>query len=66
MDTKLTPDELAALRSVDGSRLQKRLAPEVEERFIELRLIERVSLRGTLSRTPKGDAALRDARRPSD
>ncbi len=62
MNTKLTPDELAALRGVDGSRLQKRLAPEVEARLCELRLVERVSLSGTLSRTPKGDAVLRGAR----
>ncbi|MEK7992927.1 MAG: hypothetical protein AAB403_03885 [Planctomycetota bacterium] len=66
MDTKLTPDELAALRSIDGSRLQKPLAPDIEARLHGLRLVERVSLSGTLSRTPRGDAALRVARRPSD
>jgi len=55
----ISPEELAALASLDGSPFQRRASPQLESRLRRLGLIERSRLSGLPIRTPVGDAVVK-------
>jgi hypothetical protein len=58
-DILLTNEEFAALRSIDGSILQRRPTPELEIRLRSLGLIHRNGMSRLPARTAEGDALVR-------
>jgi hypothetical protein len=60
----LTIEELAALRSIDGSILQRRPSPEMEIRLRGLGLIQRDGMSRLPVRTAEGDALIKAGRTP--
>jgi hypothetical protein len=60
----LTDEEFAALRSIDGSMLQRRPSMELEIRLRGLGLIDRDGMSRLPVRTAAGDALVRAGRIP--
>ena len=58
-DLSLTNEELAALRSIDGSMLQRRPSPEMEIRLRGLGLIQRDGMSRLPVRTAEGNALIK-------
>jgi hypothetical protein len=58
-DLKLTPEEVTALRAIDGSYHQRRPAPELEATLRKLGLIEPSQLSRQPRRTARGEAVVR-------
>jgi hypothetical protein len=63
-DLSLTNEEFAALRSIDGSMLQRRPTPELEIRLRNLSLIHRNGMSRLPARTAEGDALVKAGRTP--
>jgi hypothetical protein len=63
-NSSLTSEELAALRSIDGSILQRRPSMEMEIRLRGLGLINRNGISRLPVRTPAGDALIKAGRTP--
>jgi len=61
-DLSLTNEEFAALRSIDGSMLQRRPTPEMEIRLRSLGLIHRNGMSRLPARTAEGDALIKAGR----
>jgi hypothetical protein len=61
-DLSLTNEEFAALRSIDGSMLQRRPTPEMEIRLRNLGLIHRNGMSRLPARTAEGDALIKAGR----
>ena len=62
--TPLTNEEFAALRSIDGSMLQRRPSMELEIRLRGLGLIHRDGMSRLPVRTAAGDALIKAGRTP--
>jgi hypothetical protein len=60
----LTSEEFAALRSIDGSILQRRPSVEMEIRLRGLGLIQRDGMSRLPVRTAEGDALIKAGRTP--
>jgi hypothetical protein len=58
-DPSLTSEEFAALRSIDGSMLQRRPSMEMEIRLRGLGLIQRDGMSRLPVRTAEGDALVK-------
>ena len=58
-DLSLTNEEFAALRSIDGSMLQRRPSPEMEIRLRSLGLIQRDGMSRLPVRTAEGNALIK-------